>query len=305
MIEAQVICDSIAKDAPRLTTFRLRYPKFIHGEFMTHRVFSRNASSSRAVKVEKNIEEVETSYAAPIWWGKEQKGMASGEELKYTGYDFGGSLEHAKRLWEDTAQEAARNARWLNKIHLHKSIVNRVLEPFLHINVIATSCEEGWLNFFGLRLSRDAQPEMRALAGQMWAAWQESKPHRLENGQWHLPLVTDDEIEALNIEEARKISVGRCAHVSYGTDLLSIVKAIALHDRLLENRHFSPFEHQATPDVYMGECTSYIVSPATHFHAYWVSADQHGNFPGWRQYRKMIPGENLTPLPEGYEYVRP
>lgn len=293
MIEAQIICDSIAKDAPRLTTFRLRYPKFIHGEFMTHRVFSRNASSSRAVKVEKNIEEVETSYAAPVWWGKEQKGMTSGEELKPTGYDFGGSLEHAQRLWEDAAQDAARNARWLNKIHLHKSIVNRVLEPFLHINVIATSCEEGLLNFFGLRLSRYAQPEMRVLAEKMWSAWQESKPRLLEYGWWHLPLVTDEEYSELwpdtpdVMDEkalAVKVSVGRCAHVSYGTALLSIEKAIILHDRLLENRHFSPFEHQAKP------------SPDT---------TKWGNFPFWAQYRKMFLGENLTPLPEGYVYNKP
>ena len=35
--EVEVVADSIAEHSPRLTTFRLRYPKFIHGEFMTHR----------------------------------------------------------------------------------------------------------------------------------------------------------------------------------------------------------------------------------------------------------------------------
>jgi len=57
MIEAQVICDSVSPAGKRLTTMKLRYPKFVHGEFMTHRVFSRNASSSRAIPTAKYIEE--------------------------------------------------------------------------------------------------------------------------------------------------------------------------------------------------------------------------------------------------------
>ena len=56
-ISAKVVADSVSPDGIRLTTLQLRYPKFVHGEFMTHRVFSRNASSSRAIPVERMAEQ--------------------------------------------------------------------------------------------------------------------------------------------------------------------------------------------------------------------------------------------------------
>src|SRR5271154_5169424 len=128
-ITAKVICDSIGEHSPRLTTFQLRYPKFIHGEFMTHRKFSRNASSSRAIPVSKNLEEVRSDElrAAPVWWGREQKGMQSGDELddvdvsvlwQYGHYSRSGDDEyvtakdHAQRQWRRAALDAAHHAEW-------------------------------------------------------------------------------------------------------------------------------------------------------------------------------------------------
>ena len=189
MIEARVICDSIAKHSPRLTTFQLRYPKFIHSEFMTHRSFSRNASSSRAVPVTRNLEEVRSFQlrVQPEYWGAEQKGMSSGEELSDE------ELIRAKEVWNHAADDAAYHAKRLLQRGAHKSIVNRLLEPFLHINVIMTSCEPGLLNFFGLRLDKAAQPEMRVLAEKMWAVWNESKPKELKCLEWHLPFSEENE----------------------------------------------------------------------------------------------------------------
>src|SRR5262245_6803770 len=82
-IEASVICDTINRYGNRLLAFKMRYPKFIHGEFMTHRKLSRKASSSRAVPVAKLLEEVRTEVlqACPVFWGKNQKGMQAAEEL--------------------------------------------------------------------------------------------------------------------------------------------------------------------------------------------------------------------------------
>ena len=80
-ITAKVICDSICKHSKiRITTLELEYPRFIHSEFMTHRMFSRNASSSRAIPVARQIEMIKEDPAMPIHWGKNQPGMQAKEE---------------------------------------------------------------------------------------------------------------------------------------------------------------------------------------------------------------------------------
>ena len=53
MIEAKIIADSLSEAGKRIVTFELQYQRFIHGEVMTHRLFSRNAMSSRAIPVKK------------------------------------------------------------------------------------------------------------------------------------------------------------------------------------------------------------------------------------------------------------
>lgn len=346
MIEAKIVCDSIGKCAPRLTTFNLRYPKFIHGEFMTHRMFSRNASSSRAIPVSKNLEEVRSDElrAAPVWWGKEQKGMASGDELddidtscevpfkdpidnRYFN-DYVTAREAARQAWRRAALKAASSAEGLVKLGAHKSIVNRILEPFLHINVVMTSCEPGLMNFFGLRLDGAAQPEIRTLAEQMWAAWNASKPQKLELGQWHLPFISaEDEWQAFcynryvgrdNSEELDEegmlrlithISVARCARVSYLSfetgKRSTIEEDQKLYGRLVGARpmHASPAEHQATPDVLLPRHGLDTLTYPEEWHkvGVWKRPDLHGNLPGWRQYRKMLEGEAVAPLPSEYQ----
>jgi thymidylate synthase ThyX len=321
-IEARVICDSVSEAGKRITTFKLRYPKFIHGELMTHRMLSRNASSSRAVPVRKLLEEVgrEDLRAAPVFWGKNQPGMQAAEELE------GKDLIAAKSLWEEGSKYASTMAAMMNDYGTHKQIVNRLLEPFSHINVVATATE--WDNFFGLRLHKDAQPEMRALAEAMWKARSESIPEELLTAEWHLPFVGhhdfadaqrySDESAEYNHSFGRFVhkeevllwvSTARCARVSYEnfeTGKASTIEAdIVLFRRLLQGRpvHASPAEHQATPDRIVGEhiigyTDNEMASPV---HAStWAFGHQHKNFVGWRQHRAMIPGEAMAPLPEGY-----
>jgi thymidylate synthase ThyX len=289
MIDAKVICDSTSPQGHRLTTFKLRYPKFIHGEFMTHRVISRNASSSRAIPVSRMIAEVRSdARASPVYWGAEQKGMQSGAELSEA------DARLAQGLWGDGAAAAAALATRMVDIGLHKSIVNRVLEPYLHINVVASATE--WMNFFGLRLDRAAQPEMRTLAESMWRAYGESSPLPLTTDHWHLPFVDECTWEYLPREEwlsaSIKVSVARCARVSYESfetgKRSTIAEDLALYERLVgaQPLHASPAEHQATPDI--------------RFRGRRLCPMWHGNFVGWQQYRKMLPGEACAPLPEGY-----
>lgn len=298
MISANVIADSVNPQGNRLTTFELRYPKFIHGEFMTHRVFSRNASSSRAIPTERLLAEVRSDIerAGPVFWGKNQKGMQAAEEL--TGDD----LKHVKDYWNVAAQSAAFTAEQMLLAGCHKQIVNRVLEPFIHINVVCTATE--YDNFFGLRLHTDAQPEARALAVAMWNARKASTPHQLNHGDWHLPYVSSENSangsfwseRTDDIKTMVRVSVARCARVSYRsfeTGVESDIKEdLHLYERLVgaQPLHASPAEHQATPDVQLGLNGMYE----------WQHKDEWGNFIGWQQYRKMLPNEDCAPLPEGY-----
>lgn len=253
----------------------------VHSEFLTHRVFSRNASSSRAIPVAKMIEDLRRDPAMPVHWGKNQSGMQAHEELTEQ------EVEACKREWLKARDDAIASAQGLMALGLHKQIANRILEPWGHINVIVTS--SAWSNFFELRAHPDAQPEIHALAVAMKIHMEESVPRPLVHGQWHLPYVTAEEM-ALHPEEAVdhliRLSVARCARVSYLTHEGRAPNAeedLRLYDRLVGSRplHASPAEHQASPDVRDGDGT-------------WWSPHLHGNFTGWVQYRKVLEGTILS-----------
>ena len=307
MIAAEVAADSVSREGKRLTSYKVRYPWFIHGEVMTHRLLSRNASSNRAIPLAKMLAEVESDdlRAEPVFWGGEQKGMEPASEVL--------SVNRARNAWRRAALHAAAEAKTLGELGVHKSLCNRLLMPFTHANVIITATE--WDNFFGLRLDKAADPTMRALAEAMWAAMGESDPVHKDPGDWHLPFADSsrdwDEMETAEVDEADidktliKISVARCARVSYETfeepgkpaRRSTVADDLALFKRLLgaQPMHASPAEHQATPDdVYTGgEFRGFK-------NGRWMRPEEHGNFNGWRQYRKMLPGESVAPLPMGY-----
>lgn len=299
-IQAKIIADSISATGKRITTFQLTYPRFIHAELKTHRILasdsenevyiveqsiglmddrnlSRNASSSRAIPVSKMIDMVRHSPAMPIHWGKNQPGMQANEQL--TGDD----LFKAQELWHIAARQAANVAENMMAIGLHKQVANRILEPFQHISVVLTATE--FDNWFELRAHPDAQPEIHELAIQMMNAMFASTPKELSILEWHLPYVTQAELDSLNPETARKVSAARCCRVSYlkhDGGAASVEEDLALCDRLAGARpiHASPFEHQATPD---------ILIPGNRMQlAHWQSPKLHGNFVGWIQYRKQI-----------------
>lgn len=163
MINVKVICDSVSPQDKRLTTFKLRYPKFIHSELMTHRVLSRNASSSRAVPTAKLLAEVrsDAERATFVHWGADQKGMGTAQELSdEISIELGNCSEKevAQYWWKMAAENAAEAAEAMLQVGAAKQLVNRLLEPFSHINVVVSATE--WDNFFGLRLDKAAQPEI-------------------------------------------------------------------------------------------------------------------------------------------------
>ncbi|MGW8180627.1 MAG: FAD-dependent thymidylate synthase, partial [bacterium] len=225
-----------------LWTLQLRYPRFIHSEFMTHRMFSRNASSSRAIPVSKMIEQVETDPAKPMKWGKNQPGMQASEELSPN------EQVDAEVYWVGARDDALHWASHLLDLKVHKQIANRLLEPFQWIDVIVTATE--WTNFFKLRNNPAAQPEMQQLAKTMLEAMTKATLTKLDAGDYHLPYVSTEERETLDEKTLVAISAARCARVSYRNHDNSepdIGKDLELAQRLLEGPHASPFEHQATP----------------------------------------------------------
>ena len=292
-ITAKVIAHSkSAVNGKEIITMELEYPRFIHGEFMTHRMFSRNAASSRAIPVSKMIEQVRTSPAMPTHWGKNQPGMQASEELE------GVHLCLVKGYWEDAAHYAASFARQMNQEGAHKQIVNRILEPFQTMKTVVTSTE--WENFYWLRNHEDAQPEIKRLAEVMLEAVSFSNAIVLEVGDWHTPYFNGafgsgcwvSKADTDSLEDALAISSSCCAQVSYRLLDDSIEKARMVYKRLVESSpvHASPFEHQATPIDYPNCCdTTELggIDGATH-----VDREGNvwsGNFQGWIQHRQLIP----------------
>jgi len=274
---ARVLLDSVSPAGVRLTTMEVRYPRFIHSELMTHRVFSRNAASSRAIPIRKMIDAVRDEPAMPVWWGRNQTGMQARVEID----DETRSLAEAE--WRAALADALRHAERLSSsdINLHKQLVNRILEPFAWITVILTATE--WSNFFTQRTHEDAQPELNRIASMMLDAYRGSTPRRLVIGEWHTPLIQPDEELTLSQDERLKVSVARCGRVSYLThdNVRDHAKDLELYERLLgggANGHWSPFEHVATP------------LPTT--------AEWSGNFRGWEQFRKRFAQENASAFPD-------
>ncbi len=273
---ARVLLDSVSPAGVRLTTMEARYPRFIHSEVLTHRHFSRNSGSSRALPVRKMIDAVRTDPAMPVWWGRNQAGMQAREELDEDARAF------AQAEWQRALDDALAHAERLAAadVNLHKQLVNRILEPFAWITVIITATE--WANFFTQRTHEDAQPELKHIAGLMLAAYRASGPRALALDDWHTPLILADEEAVLPLEQRLKISVARSARVSYLSHEGSRdhAKDIELYERLVgggANGHWSPFEHVATP----------LASPGA-----WS-----GNFRGWEQFRKRFAQEHASTFP--------
>ena len=242
-ISVKMIADSISPTGVRISTMQLTYPRFIHSELMTHRVFSRNASSSRAIPVSRMLSNVRTDPAMPIHWGTNKPGMQAGEELSPI------KRLTAMSLWRIGGRLMCVVAWCMSKLGLHKQVANRLLEPWQHIHVVVTSTE--WDNFFALRCHPDAQPEFQDLAKLMRRVMSMSLPRKLKYGEWHLPYVTLDERAEYSISDAVRVSAARCCRVSYmnheGKNT-TLDQDLDLYNKLVTAKppHMSPVEHQAT-----------------------------------------------------------
>lgn len=294
-ITAKIIADSVNIACERLTTFELEYPRFIHSEFMTHRMLSKNSASSRAIPIEAMHKHILDVPQYPSKWGKNNPGMQSKEEMSDE------ERELAIAYWDMAKYDALKHSKSLSNIKAHKQIANRITEPFMQMKVVVSGTE--WANFFYLRNHEDADPTIADLAAKMWGAYNGGNgPDLLDSGEWHLPYIkTKRTAEGLTyysgdteipLDIARKISASCCAQVSYRRNDESIEKAENIFDRLIssEPMHASPVEHQATPIDYSSGYTYYPDTweeGVTHISA--SGSLWSGNFRGWIQFRKLIP----------------
>lgn len=266
--DAKVIADSVSPYGCRLTTIEVTLPRIVLSEFNTHRMFSRNSASSRAIPVVKRIEQIAADPFVPSYWGANQPGMQSEQSLQAS------DAAKAEAVWRKALNDALEHAAEMAEIGAHKQLANRLLEAFMWQTILVTATE--WDNFFALRDNPMAQPEIHEAARLMRAAYNDSTPSLVRMGEWHLPLIQPDERDGTfeHSELARRVSAARCARVSYLTHdgTRDVYKDLGLYERLHEGGHMSPFEHVATP-----------LSSKEKF---------MGNFRGWKQLRKFMPNED-------------
>lgn len=302
-ISAKVVCDSIYQ-GKRITTLEVEFPRFILAEVNTHRMISKNCSSSRAINIKAMRDNIIANMATPIYWGITQGGMQATREL---------SEEEACLAlyeWKAVGSETANFAYEYSQEHnLHKQIANRMSEPFQMVKAVWTATE--WDNFFNLRLHEDSQPELCMLAYKVYKAMEESTPVELLVDDWHLPYVERKRNLAgemryrsngktLCLEEAMKVSASCSAQVSYRKTDESLEKANKIFDMLIKADvlHASPFEHLATPihntmksEPKLGEWRFDTFLPRSED---WGKGVTHinknsemcsGNLVGWKSYR--------------------
>ena len=252
-INAEIVGHSLSPQGDELISVLCTFPRILLSEINTHRMLSKNTSSSRAIPFHKMVETVQNDPFIPIAWQKEHIGMQGSDyitdELE---------IEFATSNWLAAKKDAIKWAEALNGNNSYPSVTkqlcNRLLEPFMWTTMLITGSKEGWDNFFNLRcpvyyyagndksykskkellpiLLNDfrespadsfwyninkgqAEIHMMMLSEEIYDCVQESTPIQLKPNEWHIPMTTDLESYKLSIDDQIKLSVGRAANTSY------------------------------------------------------------------------------------------
>ena len=168
MIKTEIVGHSLSPQGDELISVLCTFPRIILAEVNTHRMLSKNTSSSRAIPFEKMVEAVQNNPFIPIAWQKEHTGM-QGDEYIIDEKD----LKRIKEDWLEARDNAVYSATQLNNgfnlkdeegkyvmtrpdlrvNRVTKQLCNRLLEPFMWTTMLITGSKEGWDNFFNLRNS--------------------------------------------------------------------------------------------------------------------------------------------------------
>ena len=227
MIKAEIVAHSLSSQGDELISVLCTFPRIILAEVNTHRMLSKNTSSSRAIPFKKMVEAVQNNPFIPIAWQKEHKGMQGSEY--FTDKE---QIEELVEEWLYVRNTSVTQAKILHDMKATKQLVNRLLEPFMWTTMLITGSREGWDNFFHLRCPQyqddtkgfehihyksisewykntrelgsilpsfeemlykglnkgQAEIHMMALAESIYDAVNESTPKQLKAGEWHIPF---------------------------------------------------------------------------------------------------------------------
>ncbi|AIM40745.1 putative thymidylate synthase [Idiomarinaceae phage 1N2-2] len=283
-------------------TLVLEYPRAIHSQLLTHRVFSKNSSSTRAVPIRAAVQNVLDNPAQPIWTHN-QAGM-QGERVTDPVL-----IAQANAIHEAHMQSAIATAKMLGLkpeeggLGIHKQNAGRYLEPFQNIRVCLTSTE--WENWDWLRVDADAQPEITELANAIKAARDNAEPLEIGAGEYHVPFVERErdadgrlryysESREVSLADAINISMSCAAQTSYRRLDVTLEKADDIIGKLFNGRkvHASPSEHPATPIQHCGDAP--WPGGVTHMNREGVLWS--GNFRGFIQHRQLLPNHDGAKL---------
>jgi hypothetical protein len=311
-ISAKLVAGSIGKEnGVKLATMEIEYPRVLLAEFNTHRVFSRNGKSSRAVPFKRMVDDLRKNFFSPLQWLQNQPGMVATEVMSPE------DSADCDVIWEEAMADMIYHATRLNEKNASKQYVNRLLEPFGMTKTLVSSTR--WGNFFKLRDHKDAVPEFQLLAALMKEQFDhgefvERSAHNPIGG-WHLPYISNEEritvpmeVELGLFSDPREIPtsvfgnmksliappdigltspgmrtllmmcVARCCRLSYGNfdgEPTTVEQDRATFLKLANDPlHASPMEHAAFPTIHR------LHNPSV-----------TGNFHGFRQFRKIMPNE--------------
>lgn len=329
MIKAQIIQDSISEEGNRITTYVLTYPRIIHSELMTHRVFSRNSASSRAIPFEKMVKMVEENPFTPMAWQKSHKGMQGSEYIT-------DKLEilNCENMWLLARDQAVDSAKRLHSVsNVTKQLCNRLLEPFLYHTVILTATDfEGFFNLrcpqhdlgdgkfhkskedalqyvkevMGLDIldglfltkldwlnSNKGQSEihMMDLSEKMYDAYNQSVPRVLAEGQWHIPFGDNIHIDGVQgIRFTLQDGSTKYCEAKWVTDE-KIKIATARCARISYGTFEGKIDYEADIRLHDRLIKSGHYSPTEHCALNQGDSKYYANFKGWKQYRTLLEGK--------------
>lgn len=319
MNKVEIVADSKNEWGQRITSIVATFPRMLLAEVNTHRAFSRNSASSRAIRFQQMVKQCQENPFIPFRFQKDHPGMQGTEYFEHPD-----EIELCEAAWLQGRDHAIQSASLLNSMGITKQLANRILEPFMYHTALITATE--WENFINLRVSPFAEDHFQDLSEKILTALNESEPNQLSAREWHIPFGDKfkyEELEAhikltTNVSEGSqqfediigygverlktKLSTVRCARISYLTQgkETSIEEDLKLHDRLESSGHFSAFEHCAQA-MTKDEFEMHICGNAGNYNPKTFSSiitnDMKGwcgNFRGFIQYRKMLTNENRT-----------
>lgn len=272
-MKAKILAWSVNPAGDQLITAEMKYPRWLHPEIMTYGMLAKSSASSRAIPVEKILKQVEEQPEFPMFYGYEQRGMQSGEEM--SSVDLWDAECMIEQIHEATVNIVKEYIESHAKEHrLHKSLINRYLEPFMEHTVILTANATAWNHVMSQRIHPDAEKHIDYLMRLFQVQLEENKPKELQWGEWHLPFA-DNLGNDVSIADKVKVSSARCARSSYlnHNGVISVEDDLSLYGKLFsaDPPHLSPFEHPAMAEENWAK----------------VYADQ-GKFKGFRQHRYEV-----------------